>query len=107
MLSKMDNCVERVDNKLVLYHVCKCLWLYAVSDCFGFSCSVMDATTASGRSPGSVASIIVEHVCKGQSGEVTVASKLHAAAMYLRVLSPTLYFLIMKRRAQKQRLKAD
>ena len=69
--------------------------------------AVMDQTTAQGMSPSYVASCILDQVQSGQSGDRTIASPFHKAAIYLRTLSPSLYFLIMARRAKKQRPKTE
>lgn len=62
----------------------------------------MDKTTASGMRPEVVASRVVQSVVCGNA-DVTIAMLLHRTVIYLRTLSPNLYFHIMNKRARKQR----
>ncbi|XP_078718707.1 dehydrogenase/reductase SDR family member 7B [Lampetra fluviatilis] len=66
----------------------------------------MDANTAGGRSPDSVAQDVVGAVLDGRA-EVVSAGLAPTAAVYLRTLLPSLYFILMARRARSDRKKAE
>uniref|UniRef100_S4RKR9 Dehydrogenase/reductase SDR family member 7B n=1 Tax=Petromyzon marinus TaxID=7757 RepID=S4RKR9_PETMA len=65
-----------------------------------------DANTAGGRSPDSVAQDVVGAVLDGRA-EVVSAGLVPTAAVYLRTLLPSLYFILMARRARSDRKKAE
>lgn len=60
--------------------------------------AVMDETTAKGMSPEYVADKIIEAVA-AETKEIVLAPLSHKFAILLRTLAPSLYFLIMSRRA--------
>lgn len=62
----------------------------------------MDAATASGMSPESVAEAIITCLIHGHE-EVLLAPLSHRLAIIMRALTPTLVSRIMKRRALSQR----
>ncbi|XP_074060946.1 dehydrogenase/reductase SDR family member 7B isoform X2 [Macrotis lagotis] len=68
----------------------------------GTKYGVMDKTTVSGRSPAEVAQTVLSAVGKKKK-EVMVADLLPVLAIFLRTLSPRLFFYIMALRAKKER----
>lgn len=60
----------------------------------------MDKTTESGYQPEYVAECILKCVLK-QEKELTIAPFSHKCAIILRTLFPSLFFWIMRKRAQK------
>lgn len=60
--------------------------------------AVMDENTAKGMSPEYVADKIIEAVA-AETKETVLAPLSHKFAILLRTLVPSLYFLIMSRRA--------
>ncbi|KAM9099868.1 dehydrogenase/reductase SDR family member 7B [Sarcophilus harrisii] len=72
----------------------------------GSKYGVMDKNTASGRSPAEVAQTVLTAVGKKKK-EVMVADMLPCLAVFLRTLSPRLFFYIMAMRAKKERKAKD
>lgn len=64
---------------------------------------VMDETTATGMAPEDVADIVVEAVVNKRT-DVVIASFIPRLVLLMRVLTPWLYFAIMKGRAKRLRL---
>ncbi|XP_072274978.1 dehydrogenase/reductase SDR family member 7B-like [Pyxicephalus adspersus] len=68
----------------------------------GSKYGVMDKTTAEGRSPEDVAKIVLRAIGE-RSKDVLVAGLVPTLAVYLRPLSPTIFFALMAARAKKER----
>ncbi|KAH8037250.1 hypothetical protein HPB51_009693 [Rhipicephalus microplus] len=64
---------------------------------------VMDETTATGMAPEDVADIVVEAVVNKRT-DVVIAGFIPRLVLLMRVLTPWLYFAIMKGRAKRLRL---
>lgn len=68
----------------------------------GSKYGITDSTTQLGMSPDHVASCIIQAACD-HTKEMLISPFLFKLVVYLRNLLPNVYFLIMKKRADKQR----
>ncbi|CAH1793498.1 unnamed protein product [Owenia fusiformis] len=66
----------------------------------GTSYGAMDATTANGMEPEYVAKRIIDGTSRGLE-EITLCPMMHKLAIILRAILPTVYFSIMRKRAEK------
>ncbi|XP_014222659.1 dehydrogenase/reductase SDR family protein 7-like [Trichogramma pretiosum] len=68
----------------------------------GETYGLMDATTAAGYSPEYVAEKVVKAVQRGEK-EIVIAPIMHRIAILLRTLFPSVFFWLMKKRAESQK----